>query len=676
MATARKTWLLQEFGGSGTAISTLALGQKSARVLATGGEDGQVNLFAVGNPSVIMSFTGHTSSIESLTFNGSEELICAGARSGQLKIWDISASKVVRNLTGHKAAVSCLDFHSYGEFVASGSLDNKVRMWDVRRKGCIFTYTGHEGSLNALQFSPDGRWVASCSEDSTCKIWDLTAGKLLHQFKEHGWPVTCLHFHPRELLLVTGSADKTVRVYDVEQFRMVSSSNPQTNGIRKVAFSENGSCVFSVSQDTCHVYTWEPESRCIDSLIVRWGRPCDIAVSSQQLISASFLKNIVSNHVIDLSQLRTSLLDPPVGVQQPISLSVSDSAQQNPRPLTSCSSSLNAEAKPIQIPKPPQAVQVNHNNNLETSKSSDVPKEDLFWPRNTLSRSPSDNKPKNLPLKEERYRFKKMKEQTPSPHQATNILPHLTPDPVPIPKEFPLDPPDKKPPHLVTPKLEKAEPIASPIAIPTNDLHDLVKKEPYLLPVKPESNHPPTMDTLNDTLLSTIVPSNREDPVGLDMNAFLPVKKEPVLPNGSSSHNETLSDSQIQYNIKKGSESMKIVLTARFKNLEIVRAMWSSSDVMVSMSTAVRMTDQALLVDLLGVLNMKSSLWTLELCQVRYPYAVCSCFSFCSFSVWVSIFIACVTWKTCIINACDVFLFCVSFIHCIAEQSFQITRVV
>ena len=60
----------------------------------------QVNLWAVGKPNCIMSLTGHSSPVESVRFNHTEESVCAGSQAGTLKIWDLEAARLVRTHTG------------------------------------------------------------------------------------------------------------------------------------------------------------------------------------------------------------------------------------------------------------------------------------------------------------------------------------------------------------------------------------------------------------------------------------------------------------------------------------------------------------------------------------------------------------------------------------------------
>ncbi|GAB6032812.1 Katanin p80 WD40 repeat-containing subunit B1, variant 2 [Chamberlinius hualienensis] len=304
MATPMKrAWKLQEFVAHGSDVNCLALGNKSGRVLVTGGDDKKVNLWAVGKSNCIMSLSGHTTPIECVRFGNSEELVCAGSLSGALKIWDLEAAKILRTLTGHKAKLGCIDFHPYGDFVASGSADSNIKLWDIRRKGCIFTYKGHKHSVNSLKFSPDGRWIASAGEDGAVKLWDLHVGKMLAEFSGHSAPVNDVQFHPNDFLLASGSTDKTIKYWDLESFQLVSTSELDNSAIRCIYFNPGGECLYSGSQDFLKVYGWEP-ARTFDAIDVKWGKVSTISTSQNQLIGASYHMMQVSVFIIDLKKVK------------------------------------------------------------------------------------------------------------------------------------------------------------------------------------------------------------------------------------------------------------------------------------------------------------------------------------------------------------------------------------
>ncbi|XP_050223134.1 katanin p80 WD40 repeat-containing subunit B1 homolog KTN80.3-like isoform X2 [Mercurialis annua] len=300
--TTKRAYKLQEFVAHSSSVNCLKIGRKSSRVLVTGGEDHKVNLWAIGKPNAILSLSGHTSGIDSVSFDSSEVLVAAGAASGTIKLWDLEEAKIVRTLTGHRSNCISVDFHPFGEFFASGSLDTNLKIWDIRKKGCIHTYKGHTRGVNAIRFTPDGRWVVSGGEDNTVKLWDLTAGKLLHDFKSHEGQVQCIDFHPHEFLLATGSADRTVKFWDLETFELTGSVGPETTGVRCLTFNPDGRTLLCGLHENLKVFSWEP-IRCHDTVDVGWSKLSDLNVHEGKLLGCSYNQSCVGVWVVDISRI-------------------------------------------------------------------------------------------------------------------------------------------------------------------------------------------------------------------------------------------------------------------------------------------------------------------------------------------------------------------------------------
>ncbi|CAA2963407.1 katanin p80 WD40 repeat-containing subunit B1 homolog isoform X1 [Olea europaea subsp. europaea] len=300
--TTKRAYKLQEFVAHSLSVNCLKIGRKSSRVLVTGGEDHKVNLWAIGKPNALLSLSGHSSGVDSVSFDSSEVLVAAGAASGTIKLWDLEEAKIIRTLTGHRSNCISLDFHPFGEFFASGSLDTNLKIWDIRRKGCIHTYKGHTRGVNAIRFTPDGRWVVSGGEDNTVKLWDLTAGKLLHEFKSHEGQVQCIDFHPHEFLLATGSADRTVKFWDLETFELIGSAGPESTGVRCMTFNPDGRTLLCGLHENLKVFSWEP-IRCHDTVDVGWSRLSDLNVHEGKLLGCSYNQSCVGVWVVDISRI-------------------------------------------------------------------------------------------------------------------------------------------------------------------------------------------------------------------------------------------------------------------------------------------------------------------------------------------------------------------------------------
>ncbi|KAK9085147.1 hypothetical protein Sjap_025558 [Stephania japonica] len=296
---AKRGYKFQEFVAHAASVSCLTIGRKSRRLVLTGGEDHRVNLWAVGKPTSLLSLSGHTSSVESVTFDSAEVLVISGASTGTIKLWDLEEAKLIRTLNGHRANCNAVEFHPFGEFFASGSSDADLKIWDVRKKGCIHTYKGHTQGVSTIKFTPDGRWIVSGGMDNVVKIWDLTAGKLLHEFKFHDGQIRCIDFHPLEFLLATGSSDRTVNFWDLETFELIGSAGPEATGVRSMTFHPDGRTLFCGLEDCLKVFSWEPIV-CHDAVDVGWSTLGDLTIHEGKLLGCSYYRNSVSVWVADI----------------------------------------------------------------------------------------------------------------------------------------------------------------------------------------------------------------------------------------------------------------------------------------------------------------------------------------------------------------------------------------
>ncbi|XP_059371247.1 katanin p80 WD40 repeat-containing subunit B1 [Carassius carassius] len=590
------SWKLQEIVAHSSNVSSLVLGKASGRLLATGGEDCRVNIWAVSKPNCIMSLTGHTSPVECIQFNSSEERVVAGSQSGSLRLWDLEAAKILRTLMGHKASVCSLDFHPMGEYLASGSVDSNIKLWDVRRKGCVFRYKGHTQPVHCLAFSPDGKWLASASDDSTVKLWDLIAGKMITEFTSHTSAVNVVQFHPNEYLLASGSADRTVKLWDLEKFNMIGSSEGETGVVRSVLFNPDGSCLYSGSENTLRVYGWEPD-RCFDVVHVGWGKVSDLAISNNQMIAVSYSQNNVSWYVVDLSRVKKSgsviqglIQDKPIPA--PTSALGTTLRRNYERPTTSCTgqemkqSSEADRRSPEGERRSPSSEDEKEDKESSAEITNPEDYKEIFQPHSVISRTP----PKRT-----------------------------EPFPAPLEHSFSESVLEKPGPavKIVTPVIDRAGQLKGPITSST----PVQRVEPTVIAAVPRpvavvttsvtSPSRPVVTTTKPKPSTGIILSTRNEPIGLNAGDFLS--------HARNAKAGAMADEEALAQIRKGHDTMCVMLTSRYKNLDTVRSVWASGDVKTSLDSAVSMNDLSIVVDVLNILNLKPSLWKLDLCTSILP---------------------------------------------------------
>ncbi|XP_034385475.1 katanin p80 WD40 repeat-containing subunit B1 isoform X1 [Cyclopterus lumpus] len=590
--TTKISWRLQEFEAHSSPVSCLALGKSSGRLLATGGQDCRVNIWALSKANCIMSLTGHKSPVECVQFNTSEEQVAAGSQSGSIRVWDLEAAKILRTLMGHKANITSLGFHPYGDFLASSSMDTNIKLWDVRRKGYVFRYKGHTQAVRSLAFSPDGKWLASASDDSTVKLWDLNQGKMITEFKSHTAAVNIIQFHPNEYLLASGSSDRTIKLWDLEKFTMIGSLEADTTPVRSVFFSSDGSCLYSGATDCLRIFGWEPD-RCFDVVPVGWGKVSDLAVCNQQLIGVSHQLSSVSSYVVDLKRVKKSggsviqgIIQDNQPLAEPKDPKGSALRRNYERPTTTCSSQRVKQSSDADRRSPegerrsPSEDEADEKvSSAEIHNAEDF--KEIFQPKNAISRTPP-----------------RTSEPFPAPPEDDTILA--------IGRQL-------KDMISAFPEKQQAPPLAS--STPVQRVEPIVvscEKRPA-----PPASAPPASAPHPQNLVTAvkskpkIIPSSRNEPIGLNVADFLP--SSPNNRGGALSDEESLSQ------LKKGHDTMCVMLRSRHKNLETVRSVWAREDIKSALAAAVSMNDLSIVVDILNIINLQPSLWKLDLCTTILP---------------------------------------------------------
>ncbi|RXN20868.1 katanin p80 WD40 repeat-containing subunit B1-like protein [Labeo rohita] len=551
------SWKLQEIVAHSSNVSSLVLGKSSGRLLATGGEDCRVNIWAVSKPNCIMSLTGHTSSVECIQFNSSEERVVAGSQSGSLRLWDLEAAKteylfvffccfffsqVLRTLMGHKASICSLDFHPMGEYLASGSVDSNIK--------------GHTQAVRCLAFSPDGKWLASASDDSTVKLWDLIAGKMITEFTSHTSAVNVVQFHPNEYLLASGSADRTVKLWDLEKFNMIGSSEGETGVVRSILFNPDGSCLYSGSENTLRVYGWEPD-RCFDVVHVGWGKVTDLAISNNQMIAVSYSQNNVSWYVVDLNRVKKSgsviqgLIQDKL-IPAPKSALGTTLRRNYDRPTTSCTgqemkqSSEADRRSPEGERRSPSSEDEKEDKESSAEITNPEDYKEIFQPRSVISRTPP-------------------KRSEPFPAPLDNSF-----------SESVLEKPGSAI-KIVTPVIDRAGQLKGPITSST----PVQRVEPTVIAAAPRpvavvttsvsSPSRPVVTTTKPKPSTGIILSTRNEPIGLNAGDFLS--------HARNAKAGVMGDEEALAQIRKGHDTMCVMLTSRYKNLDTVRSVWASGDV-------------------------------------------------------------------------------------------------
>ncbi|KAJ8272086.1 hypothetical protein COCON_G00109450 [Conger conger] len=161
-------------------------------------------------------------------------------------------------------------------------------------------------------------------------------------------------------------------------------------------------------------------------------------------------------------------------------------------------------------------------------------------------------------------------------------------------------------------------PVVAPVTRPLPVVAPVTRPLPVVAPVTrppvvapPAARSPPGPGPFQGRPEPAVIFSTRNEPIGLNVGDFLPPTRnnKPV----------SLSDEDALSQIRKGHDTMCVMLSSRHKNLDTVRTVWRGGDVKTSLDSAVSINDPSIVVDILNIVNLKPSLWKLDLCTAILP---------------------------------------------------------
>uniref|UniRef100_A0A8C0J8Z6 Katanin p80 WD40 repeat-containing subunit B1 n=1 Tax=Chelonoidis abingdonii TaxID=106734 RepID=A0A8C0J8Z6_CHEAB len=524
----------------------------------------------------LQEITAHSSNVSSLVLGKSSgRLLATGGEDCRVNIWSVNKPNCIISLTGHTTPVESVRINTNEELIVAGSQSGSIRVWDLEAAKILRTLMGHKANICSLDFHPFGSFVASGSLDTNVKLWDVRRKGCVFRYKGHTQAVRCLRFSPDGKWLASASDDHSVKLWDLAAGKIMFEFTGHTGPVNVVEFHPNEYLLASGSADRT-VRFWDLEKfqvvscieeeatpvRCVlfnpDGCCLYSGYQDSLRVYGWEPERCFDVVLVTWGKVADLSICNNQLIGVSVS-QSTVSSFVVDLSR-----VTKSGSGLHGPIKddrPLAQPTPTGS---------SLRRIYDRPSTTCSKPQRVKHNSESERR---SPSSEDDRDEKESKAEIQNPEDYKEIF---------QPKNsITRTPPRKSEPFPAPP--EDGELGLPPIASST----PVTRAEP------------------------SVIPAARNAPIGLKASDFLPAVK-----NQSQCE---IVDEEAMSQIRKGHETMCVVLTSRHKNLDTVRAMWTTGDIKTSVDSAVAINDLSVIVDLLNIVNQKASLWKLDLCTIILP---------------------------------------------------------
>uniref|UniRef100_A0A452V8B8 Katanin p80 WD40 repeat-containing subunit B1 n=1 Tax=Ursus maritimus TaxID=29073 RepID=A0A452V8B8_URSMA len=482
----------------------------------------------------------------------------------------------LQEIVAHASNVSSLVLgKASGRLLATGGDDCRVNLWSINKPNCIMSLTGHTSPVESVRLNTPEELIVAGSQSGSIRVWDLEAAKILRTLMGHKANICSLDFHPYGEFVASGSQDTNIKVR-----RCLCPLSPgHSQAVRCLRW-------LASAADDHTVKLWDLTAGKMMSEFPGHTGPVNVVEfhPNEYLLASGGSDRTIRFWDLEKFQVVSCIegepgpvryagswvaaLDPPPGrlddsrplAQQPAHPSA-PLRRIYERPSTACSK--------------PQRVKQNSEGERRSPSSEDDRDEresraeiqnaeeynEIFQPKNSISRTPP-RRSEPFPAPPEDDMVSAKEAAKPSPAMDLQFpVPNVS-----LGGEGTLEVPPRPPAVTSTPE-PKAEPA--------------------------------------------IIPATRNEPIGLKASDFLPAVKIP--------QQVELVDEDAMSQIRKGHDTMCVVLTSRHKNLDTVRAVWTTGDIKTSVDSAVAINDLSVVVDLLNIVNQKASLWKLDLCTTVLP---------------------------------------------------------
>ena len=214
-------------------------------VFASGGGDDTAFLYHVNDgvdPKTI-KLTGHTDSINAISFSPDGSILATGGLDGVVLTWDPATGEKIAALTGPTDSIEWLGWHPSLPAVLAGDRAGLTWLWNARTGKCAKVYSNHQGPVTAGGFRPNGAEIWTAGEDMILRVWSPKTGQPTLSVKGvmfHQEPITTGSTSPNGAVIATGDMSGIVKLTKFDDGRGLGQLDAGENSIEGVMFSPDG----------------------------------------------------------------------------------------------------------------------------------------------------------------------------------------------------------------------------------------------------------------------------------------------------------------------------------------------------------------------------------------------------------------------------------------------------
>lgn len=493
----------------------------------------------------------------------------------------LGSPNCIMSLSGQTTPVECVRFNAGEELLAAGSQSGTLKIWDLEAAKIVRTLTGHKSNVLGLDFHPYGDFVASSSSDTKVKLWDVRRKGCIYTYTGHTAPVQCIQFSPDGRWLLTGGDDCVIKLWDLAMRKLLHEFKNHKGAITGIEFHPVEFLMASGSKDKT-VKFWDLET---------FHMVSTTAGGANGIRSITFHPE--GNHLFcgSLDYLHVFGWEP-VRCFDAFPMSwgkVEDMVVANSQLICASYHQTNVSIYVVDMTK----INTSESNvqYMSPTKEEQGPNLNEVPRAATARRSFRKERPHTTSTKQKPEVKSEPQRQSPVEdderehlNSSAEIRDPAKYEEIFQPKHKLDQSPEKPSAPFPAPLEDKAGPKEAPVPKkqPSTPQESVPARPPH-----PQAAPPPKHDA-------------RHNQQGGDV--------APVIGRAETSREKIEG-------IRKGHKSVCSLLVHRNRNLDVIRAIWTAGDVKTAVESAINMREQAVVVDILNILNLRKTLEPRFMCH-------------------------------------------------------------
>jgi WD40 repeat protein len=261
----------------------------------------------------VYTLSGHTQLVRSASYSHDGRYLLTSSLDGTAKIWDASAAwqgtragealaAITPTFELRRYGLTVSAWHPNDSYIAIGGYVKRAEMYRVVtdtgklsiRPDPIFTTPEQEDFVFSVGFSPDGRFLATgnAGSNAVARIWDISSISTSHVITTlvgHGNAINTIAYSPNGKCIVTSSDDTTAIIWSAPGGKRLQTLNGHTREVYSAAWNSDGRSIVTASKDgTSRVWdATNAEVREIQRGPRSWVTAAEFSPDDKYIITAS-----------------------------------------------------------------------------------------------------------------------------------------------------------------------------------------------------------------------------------------------------------------------------------------------------------------------------------------------------------------------------------------------------